>query len=573
MSEPMDDRAPILRPAPRPQTQGVFSDEEVQALIQSRCAHRKDSDKTCEQELWISVYFDGTGNNVDVDAQNKAHSNVARLWQITKGNPENSNGVKIIRQKDEGIFAIYIPGLGTKFDAIGDSGSAVGRGFARHGEARLKRALEEVEKVINAAAAKASVNPNLRIRMIGVSIFGFSRGAALARAFAIRLAQASEAKGSGYVWKKGEFPFRLHFMGLFDTVASVGTPYSLRSKSFWPHLLAMVGGGWTAVGAPLWPLFELITFTMTQADGHQAWASDQKIPAMVERCIHLVAAHECRLSFPVDSVARNGSIPGNCEEYIYPGVHSDVGGGYGKGEQGRSREPEDMLSRIALHHMYREAWKAGVPLKHPREWQENEKTDFETSDKLIQAFNAYLDMPEIAGGARALPTWVKAHMGLYFRWRKTTIEQAVLADSYEPKDSKGNPETPKARRTRRKSYEEGVRQANENFAKDARKLIERANRGKADLTQYERLLKDSWEEAVPPPAVCDFFQNYVHDSVAGFRDAVFYQKMLKWIGFTQNESMELDDSRLGIPRVFYQGGDRKADIATITNAENQPMYA
>ncbi|AHI74244.1 hypothetical protein BTRA_1661 [Burkholderia thailandensis USAMRU Malaysia  len=49
----------------------------------------------------------------------------------------------------------------------------------------------------------------------------------------------------------------------------------------------------------------------------------------------------------------------NCEEVVYPGVHSDVGGGYGPEEQGREQD----LSLIPLRHMYAEALRAGVPLQ------------------------------------------------------------------------------------------------------------------------------------------------------------------------------------------------------------------
>jgi len=42
-------------------------------------------------------------------------------------------------------------------------------------------------------------------------------------------------------------------------------------------------------------------------------AEDLRIPADVRRCVHMVAAHEVRGSFPVDLV--DGA---NCEQIIYP---------------------------------------------------------------------------------------------------------------------------------------------------------------------------------------------------------------------------------------------------------------
>ena len=53
-------------------------------------------------------------------------------------------------------------------------------------------------------------------------------------------------------------------------------------------------------------------------------------------------------------------------EYAYPGVHSDVGGGYGVGNQGKAvGGSEFLLSQIALQHMYAEAFEAGAPLQVP----------------------------------------------------------------------------------------------------------------------------------------------------------------------------------------------------------------
>ncbi|MBH1601348.1 hypothetical protein I5U56_11725 [Stenotrophomonas maltophilia] len=52
-------------------------------------------------------------------------------------------------------------------------------------------------------------------------------------------------------------------------------------------------------------------------DGHGGWATaeDLCIPADVRRCVHMVAAHEVRGSFPVDLV--DGA---NCEQITYPNL-------------------------------------------------------------------------------------------------------------------------------------------------------------------------------------------------------------------------------------------------------------
>jgi len=84
---------------------------------------------------------------------------------------------------------------------------------------------------------------------------------------------------------------------------------------------------------------------------------------MAERCIHHVAAHEIRNSFPLDTVLQDGRYAANVVEVVYPGVHSNVGGGYRPGEGGRLANPFGMLSAIPLQAMYDEAYRAGVPLR------------------------------------------------------------------------------------------------------------------------------------------------------------------------------------------------------------------
>ena len=71
----------------------------------------------------------------------------------------------------------------------------------------------------------------------------------------------------------------------------------------------------------------------------------------VERCVHFVAAHELRFSFPVDLIRRDGALTGNWSEKTYPGVHSDVGGGYEPKEQGI----DNNYARIPMRDMMREA--------------------------------------------------------------------------------------------------------------------------------------------------------------------------------------------------------------------------
>jgi hypothetical protein len=73
------------------------------------------SSADCQREPWISIFFDGTGNNFDADIKTRKHSNVARLFEVhPKDDPVR------------GIYRIYIPGLGTYNRDISDSGDGLG---------------------------------------------------------------------------------------------------------------------------------------------------------------------------------------------------------------------------------------------------------------------------------------------------------------------------------------------------------------------------------------------------------------------------------------------------------------
>jgi Uncharacterized alpha/beta hydrolase domain (DUF2235) len=177
-----------------------------------------------------------------------------------------------------------------------------------------------------------------------------------------------------FTYKKTSHPIRLYFMGLFDTVASVGVPMStnngqaldlsagilslkqaLQSRHLYGSTLdkiAFASGGTPGADPASGP-----------ANGHMSWADELRVPAMVERCFHMVAVHEIRNSFPLDSVRQGNTYPKNCYELVFPGAHSDVGGGYRKGEGARNTVSGSFLSLLPLRTMRAEAIRAGVPLK------------------------------------------------------------------------------------------------------------------------------------------------------------------------------------------------------------------
>lgn len=455
----------------------------------------------CAEELHFGFFFDGTRNNSVNDKPRRAHSNVARLADLFDVNQRKDErnryrfasyaagvGTQFFRQIGDlgiGVQAVAGAAAGWGGEArinwallqlhnnlhfhyynINQTGMAEDKGLVRQMSADINapeiqlrglgtdqeierqlqgkyRAKSEFDRdlraevgplasltavartnwrevntkgrrrVLNerkAALARALGNlPKDRkpvIKRIRLHVFGFSRGAAEARVFCNWLRDACDANGESL--SLCGIPVQVDFLGLFDTVASAGIAQSMLE---------------------------------TMASGHGAWAQKRWLripgPALVKRCLHLVAAHEVRGSFPLDSA--HGS---NVEEVVYPGVHSDLGGGYEPGEQGRGCRadwtPDDSakLSQIPLAHMYREAVIAGTPLMHPSAAPREVQDAFKIDATLISAFNDYRDATtsNIGGSTAAL---MRHHYGYFLRWRRhwlgrvanmPSVQRAAMSD-------------------------------------------------------------------------------------------------------------------------------------------------
>lgn len=223
----------------------------------------------CEIGLQMGIFFDGTENNIYKHRETGAHTNVARLYEIY----EESGGIR----------AVYVPGIGTPCPEIGENnpkllGSAIADGgmeriwyafflvintiyFYAKGKpyfnekniiTAIKSKLllvscnDEEGKVVDLFRHEKSQknsrmikkdkkklaefvfgdlskriecllqNHKPAVKELHLDIFGFSRGAAQARVFCNLL---------NTVMENGKFcgvTIRIRFLGLFDTVASVG---------------------------------------------------------------------------------------------------------------------------------------------------------------------------------------------------------------------------------------------------------------------------------------------------------------------------------------------------------------
>lgn len=307
----------------------------------SECKPRPFQD--CSDVIHIAVFFDGTGNNKDVDNAQKKWSNVARIFESALRRSQVD--------KNKTFYPIYISGIGTPYNGkpvkwlsaanVWVEDGVPGMGAGAGGSRRLdqgddavsdrlrdilinsaKKLGGEAKQYANASAGKsfnevnAALGKHRLIKMINLSVFGFSRGASLARAFSNQVLKQCKQQGKDLCYQG--YPIRLNFMGLFDTVASFGVPAANVRLPFEER--------------------------------------DLIVSPTIERCVHYVAAHEVRFSFPVDLIRKDGKLAGNWVETTYPGVHSDVGGGYEPTAQGI----DNNYARIPMRDMMREAVLSGV---------------------------------------------------------------------------------------------------------------------------------------------------------------------------------------------------------------------
>ena len=388
---------------------------------------------TCKQCLTLNFYFDGTGNNIDADVGTNQHSNVARLFQSR------------LRDNDElGRYSFYIYGLGTYFAEVGDPGNTdAGKGFGAWGEERMTWVFKKFDEALKKAVARAQ-NPTNKIRFIKLNVFGFSRGATMARAFVRDMQKRCKSTGDDYTLKVGGHPIEVSFLGLFDTVASVGLPMAANStpilkvaKAYSMNYVLKLRANEQGQDNNINP----IAFGAPGADpapgmydGHADWADGLEVTSFVKQCVHMVAGHEIRNSFPVDSTLHGRRYPSQCREMLYPGAHSDVGGGYQPGEGARSDQPGELLSLIPLRAMHNAALIAGVPLMSVTTIKGDSRIAkfFALDDDGAKQYAAmqtlYQHYMAAAGsGGRDIGSEMLAHSAYHLRWKFMNIHRNMKA--------------------------------------------------------------------------------------------------------------------------------------------------
>ena len=281
-----------------------------------------------EITLTLGVFFDGTGNNA-INTDNMMKACIAERYQLDDidagailgqcaredmgvsgggatsylGYYTNVHWLRTLYKKsftaDDSFFQrdIYIDGIGTE---AGQPDSLIGQGLGISDTgviAKTDKAVHSLAENIQAALealGRTFPNNEIVIKSLQFDIFGFSRGAAASRHFANRIHSEDSAilaairDGMQGTTFKGAPAGKIRFIGIFDTVAAIGTPFN-------------------------------------GLNPHSADTGEVNLvlrPGVADKVFHITAANECRFNFALNSV--KPAWP----ELTLPGAHSDIGGGY-----------------------------------------------------------------------------------------------------------------------------------------------------------------------------------------------------------------------------------------------------
>lgn len=161
----------------------------------------------------------------------------------------------------------------------------------------------------------------------------------------------------------------IQFVGVWDTVDAVGMPFDEL--------------------ATLWDTF-IYRFRFP----------DRKISPRVHRACHAISIDDERKTFHPTMWNESGAREGQIEQVWFPGVHSNVGGGY----------PKQGLSLIALDWMMAQAERAGLRFLHSDRVDYRDHRD--PHDKLYDS---------------------RANLAVYYRWKPRDIGALCAAHNAVPK--------------------------------------------------------------------------------------------------------------------------------------------
>ena len=225
--------------------------------------------------------FDGTGNEPQ-DATEFHHdesiSNVLKL-HILLGGGLDRDLTNTLTGDGARQHTFYYNGVGTRDEGetIPLVGNLIGKA-RRLINSMLAPSWGDPRRIIREAIGDLSeLDPTPNDRIV---VFGFSRGAAIARKFSARILDENEE-------------LKIAFLGVYDTVAAMD---GIHTKG------------------------ETISSDVVFENG--------SLNSRISRAVHIVSLDEDRIAFNPTLINRDDANPDRITEIWFPGVHSDIGGGY-----------------------------------------------------------------------------------------------------------------------------------------------------------------------------------------------------------------------------------------------------
>ncbi len=268
-----------------------------------------------ERIFRIGVFFDGTGQNRENDIYkekhgNKSRTNVARLFEAYPVQPDKSN-------------KIYVSGVGTVDDAWQNpsvidngkdeesltEGTGVDQFLSETGAFhKWQNLLIQLNRIIE------TTDEYHDITHIAFDVVGFSRGAALARHF-INATFEGLPDYTKTTTLINPDSIRPHLLGnIKNKQFYLGNCYKKDSKR---SISVRFAGLFDTVGSFHWP-----------GNDDEGCFKLKLDPLCAHKVFQITAHHEYRKNFPLTSLKNRGELPENFHEEIFPGCHTDVGGGY-----------------------------------------------------------------------------------------------------------------------------------------------------------------------------------------------------------------------------------------------------
>ena len=276
-------------------------------------------------------------------------TNVAKLYDLYQFDEQDKNQYGIISR-------IYIRGVGTEEGKGIKTGGTANLGlalatFSEGAEHRIPEARLEMLRILNNVHSSWGSMPS----SVTIDLFGFSRGAALARHFInVILAGLPDMSQKPVLLTDESLPFG----------EMVTLPDENQDKHAGPNNAALRYPALPNVSIRFVGLFDTVGSIFIPGNDNELFY-DLGLPSgCAQNVVHLVAAQELREYFPLTRI-----IPGDGEEIVLAGVHADIGGGYQMLEKCALLMDEEICGTMSeLDYAARGVW--GIPEEQRQRAQE-----------------------------------------------------------------------------------------------------------------------------------------------------------------------------------------------------------